>query len=190
MAIPTAPLQDELLLYPQLNPQNFRLTEAGKIKHYLEGEVDRNLTLYKKYKRLQKVLTSIRYFFIVVSVLFNVAGIGSLSKIIQYDLAIYFEAVTLGMDLLTMCLLLVESKIMKKIEKHDEVHTLAASSLSTIMDDFSKALNDEHMSGEEYRSLLSELGKYMEFKKSIRTKHFHESDSEDLKKQFRDTILK
>jgi hypothetical protein len=181
----TAPHEE---LYPQLNPQNFRFTEAANIKEFLEREVDRNLTIYKKYKRLQSVLVSIRYFFLIVSVLFNVAGIGSLSKIFQHDLAIYFEAASLGMDLLTMILFFIESKIMKKIEKHDEVHTLAASSLSTIMDNFSKALNDEHISEQELRSFLREQGKYIELRKSIRTKHFHESDSQDLKKQFRDQI--
>jgi hypothetical protein len=184
----TAPFHEEL--YPQLNPQNFRYAEAANIKEFLEREVDRNLNIYKKYKRLQGVLASVRYFLLIVSVLFNAAGIGSLSKIFQYDLAIYFEAVSLGTDLLTMILFLIESKIMKKIEKHDEVHTLAASSLSTIMDNFSKALNDENMSEQELRSLLSEQGKYIELRKSIRTKHFHESDSQDLKKQFRDKIPK
>jgi hypothetical protein len=187
----TAPPQGELLpLYPQLSPQNFRFVEIASIKQFLEKEVDSNLALYKKYKKLLTTVVAFRYFFLFVSVIFNAAGIGALSKIFQQDLAIYFEYASLVTDLLTMILFFIESKIMKKIEKHDEVHTLSASFLSILMDHFSKALDDGNISQQELTMILSEQAKYLELRKAIRKQDFHQSDSQDLIKRFRDRIHK
>ena len=187
----TAPSQDELQpLYPQLSPQNFRFVEVANVKQFLVKEVDSNLALYKKYKKLLTTVVTFRYFFLIVSVIFNAAGISALSKIFQHDLAIYFESASLGTDLLTMILFFIESKIMKKIEKHDEIHTLAASFLSILMDHFSKALDDGHISQQELTLILSEQAKYLELRKAIRKKDFHQSDSQDLIKRFRERIHK
>jgi uncharacterized protein (UPF0262 family) len=184
----SAPLEESIYPHLPLNPQNFRFSEAVNAKQFFEDEVNKNLALYKKYKRVLGVLISIRYFFLIVTVLFDAVGIGSLSKVLQYDLAIYFEVVSFGAGIITILLSVIESKIMKKIEKHDEIHTLSASSLSTIMDNFSRALNDGQISEQEFRMISSERNRYLELRKSIRTKHFHESDSQDLKKQFHDKI--
>jgi hypothetical protein len=187
----TAPLQDELLpLYPQLSPQNFRFVEVVNIKQFLQKEVDSNLALYKKYKKLLTTVVSIRYFFLFVSIIFNAVGIGALSKIFQHDLAIYFESASLGTDLLTMILFFIESKVMKKIEKHDEIHTLGASFLSILMDHFSKALDNGLISQEELAMILNEQTNYLELRKAIRKKDFHQSDSQDLIKRFRERIHK
>lgn len=187
----SAPLQNEVLpLYPQLTPQNFRCVEIADIKKFLQENVDSSLSLYKRYKKLLTAIVSIRYFFLLASVIFNVAGIGALSKIIQHDLAIYFESVSLGTDLLTMILLFIESRIIKKIEKHDEIHTLSASFLSILMDYFSKALDDGLISQEELTLILSEKDRYLELREAIRRKDFHQSDSQDLIQQFRERIQK
>ena len=75
----TAPPQSELLpIYPQLSPQNFRFDLIATDKKYLEKEVDSNLALYKKYKKLSTAVVAVRYFFIFLSDMFNAAGIAAL----------------------------------------------------------------------------------------------------------------
>lgn len=191
----TAPPQDiALTLYPQLEPQfgsqAYRFREASKIKEFFEREIDSHLALYKKYKKLLTTVVSIRYFFLFASVMLNAAGIGALSKILQYDFALYFESASLGSDLLTMILFFIESRVMKKIEKHDEIHTLGASFLSTLLGYFSKALDDGDISQQEIKEILSEQAKYLELRKAVRKHDFHQSDSQDLIKKFREKISK
>lgn len=191
----TAPPLEEL--YPKLSPQlnlekaqqhqqDFRYPEAINAKNFIERDVDGSLSIYKRYKRIRRVLALIRNFLHFVALLFGVAGIASLRKILQYDLAMYSASVCVGMELLQMILSHIEGKIIKSIEEHDEVHTAAAGSLSRVMDIISKALNDGHISEQELNSILREKDKYLEMRKSIRTKHFHYSDAQDLKKQFHD----
>ena len=105
-------------------------------------------------------------------------------------MAIYFGSASFGINQLTKILSFIESKIIEKIIIHDKIHTLAASFLSRNIDHYSKALDDGNISQQELTMILSEHAKYLELRKAIREKDFHQSDSQDLIKQFRDRIHK
>ena len=55
-----------------------------------------------------------------------------------------------------------------KARKHDQIRVLAESKLNTIADRISTALNDDKISEEEFRLILSEVDKYDQMKAEIR----------------------
>ena len=67
--------------------------------------------------------------------------------------------------------------------------------MNSIKDRISKALNDDKISDEEFHNIISELDKYNEMKRDIRTKNRKDiqksiPNEADLKKQIRLEIMK
>ena len=61
-------------------------------------------------------------------------------------------------------------KLSLKIEKHEQIAMLAASSVNTISSLISKALSDDRISGEEYSLILSEFETFTRMKEDFRDK--------------------
>ena len=57
-----------------------------------------------------------------------------------------------------------------KAKKHDKIKTLAESKLDTISGIVSKAIEDSHISHQEYQLILNEIKHYRTMKEEIRTK--------------------
>ena len=57
-----------------------------------------------------------------------------------------------------------------KAKKHDKIKTLAESKLDSISNLVSKAIEDTHISHEEYQFILKEIEHYRVIKEQIRTK--------------------
>jgi hypothetical protein len=76
----------------------------------------------------------------------------------------------------------IESRLSKKLEKHDESHTLAVSSLMTITELLSSALDDESITESEFKMILNERRKYLDMRSAVKSKHFHQSDAQEVKK--------
>lgn len=178
----TAPVE-----YPslkQISPPSydFRNNEVLSIKSFIENEVNKHLRLYKKLKRAVAVLQWIRYVFINLTVAFNAATLGSLLAFIPAAYALYFEISSLLFGVCMNLLSLLESRLGKKLEKHDENHTLAVSALMTITELLSTALDDGSITESEFKVILNERRKYLEMRRAVRSKHFHEADAQEIKK--------
>jgi hypothetical protein len=152
------------------------------IKKYIETEVNKHLQVYKKLKRTLAVLQWIRYVFINLLVAFNAATLGSLLALLPAAYALYFEVSSLLVGVFMNVLSVVESRLGKKVEKHDESHTLAVGSLMTIAELLSNALDDGSITESEFRMILNERRKYLEMRSAVRSKHFHEADAQEIKK--------
>ena len=75
---------------------------------------------------------------------------------------------------------LVSRRLQAKARKHDLIRGLAESKLNTITDRISVALNDDKITEEEFRPILSEVDKYNQMKTEIRGRP-KQSLSEDEK---------
>ena len=64
-----------------------------------------------------------------------------------------------------------------KAKKHDKIKTLAESKLDSISDLVSRAIEDAHVSHEEYHFILKEIEHYRAMKEQIRTKSKHITDA-------------
>ena len=74
-----------------------------------------------------------------------------------------------------------------KTKKHDKIKTLAESKLDSISNLVSKAIEDTHISHEEYQFILKEIEHYRTIKKQICTKSKHITDTITAKQ--REAIL-
>jgi len=64
-----------------------------------------------------------------------------------------------------------------KQKKHDKIKTLAESKLDSISGLVSKAVEDAHISHQEYQFTLTEVEHHLTMKEKIRTKSKHVSDT-------------
>ena len=75
-----------------------------------------------------------------------------------------------------------------KAKKHDKIKTLAESKLDSISSLVSKAIEDAHVSHEEYQLILKEVEHYRAMKEQIRTKSKKTTDA--ITAEQREEILK
>ncbi|MEM7565553.1 MAG: hypothetical protein AAF353_21375, partial [Pseudomonadota bacterium] len=64
-----------------------------------------------------------------------------------------------------------------KTKKNDKIKTLAESKLDTISSIVSKAVEDSHISHQEYQLILKEVEHYRKMKEEIRTKSKKTTDA-------------
>ena len=75
-----------------------------------------------------------------------------------------------------------------KAKKQDKIKTLAESKLDTISGIVSKAIEDSHISHQEYQLILKEVEHYRKMKEQIRTKSKKTTDA--ITAEQREEILK
>ena len=59
---------------------------------------------------------------------------------------------------------LIGRKLQAKEKKHDQIRVLAESKINSVADRISFALNDDEISEEEFRLIMSEVDKYNQMK--------------------------
>src|ERR1043165_8254498 len=80
------------------------------------------------------------------------------------------QGVAVGAGVFSVIGPVINRKFTLKAEKHEKIKTLAEAKLNTISDYISNALEDDHISDEEYSLILNELVKFNEMKEEIRSK--------------------
>ena len=136
--------------------------------------------MYKKYRRGANVLDGIDTALSVTSVGLAASGVGLLSTIIAAPVALGLQAGAIVCGLLGAGGKLVSRRLQAKARKH-LIRGLAESKLNTIADRISVALNDDKITKEELRLILSEVDKYNQMKVETRGRQ-KQSLSEDEKK--------
>ena len=86
----------------------------------------------------------------------------------------------------------IAKKVSHKVNKHEQTVGICQSKVNSIKDRISKALNDNKISDEEFNIIISELDKYNEMKRDIRTSTIQKNipNEADLKKQIRLEMMK
>ena len=168
-------------LYPPLESgETHRLQHVAEVRFRLEKERDFRASMYKKYRRGANVVDRIDTALSVTSVGLAASGFGLLSTIIAAPVALGLQAGAIVRGLLGAGGKLVGQRLQAKARKHDLIRGLAESKLNTIADRISVALNDDKITEEEVRLILSETDKYNQMKAEIRGRQ-KQSLSEDEK---------
>jgi hypothetical protein len=175
----TAPVE-----YPSLPPpvHSFRQAEVISIKAFLESEVDKHLLLYKRSKSILNTLKWVRYILINIMVGLNAATLASLLLTLLSSYSLYFEILSIAFGVVINVLSVVETRLERQVEKHDEQHTLAISSLLSVTELLSTALDDNSITDSEFKMVVNERRKYIDMRNAVRHKHFHEADAQEIKK--------
>ena len=169
------------LYAPLESGESHRLQHVAEVRYRLEKERDFRASMYKKYRRGANVVDGIDTAFSVTSVGLAASGVGLLSAIIAPPVALVLQAGAIVCGLLGAGGKLVGRRLQAKARKHDLIRDLAESKLNTIADRISVALNDNKITDEEFRLILSEVDKYNQMKTEIRGRQ-KQSWSEDEKK--------
>ena len=159
--LPTAPSDEG---------HSYRLQKISEIQKEIENEKKKRIHLSKKYHRAFRIISFIDTTLQAGGVALGVVGIGVLSTIAAAPVAIVCESVAIGAGFLSIVGGQVNKKLALKAEKHEKVKVLAESKLNTINSHISKALVDSVVSDSEYELILSELQKFKNLMKEIRTK--------------------
>ena len=162
---------------PDDDSQVFRLKKVDELEKFLRSEVDLRDKLTKRFKRRATATT-----FSDGSVIAAITILGGTSIVLASTgfgvalvpiLASPGLLLGLGSGILHKTRQIFDSKA----KKHDKIKTLAESKLDSISGLVSKAIEDSHISHEEYQLILNEIKHYRTMKEEIRTKSKKTTDA-------------
>jgi cAMP phosphodiesterase len=149
--------------------QSFRLQKICDTQAVLDNEITHHRQVRKKYKRAFAVTHAVSVASGIAAGALSSAGVGvSLSGI----------GVLIGGPLAGVAGLVgvvgagvVSRGLTSKVAKHEDTMVLAESKKNSISELVSKALQDGHISDEEFRLILQEQERYYALKAAIRARH-------------------
>ena len=120
--------------------------------------------MYKMYRRGVNFADRLNTALSVTSVGLAATGVGPLSTIIAAPVGMGIGAGTIVCGLLGAVGKLAGRRLQATARKHDLIRGLAEPKLNTIADRISVALNDDKITEEEFRLILSEVDKFNQMK--------------------------
>ena len=157
---PTAPPDDE----------SYRLKKIDELEKFLRSEVESRDKLTKRFKRRATASTISDTSVIAAITALEVASIVTLTTGIGMPISVVLASTGLFLGLGSGIIHKTQKIFESKAKKHDKIKTLAESKLDTISGIVSKAVEDSHISNQEYQVILKEVEHYRTMKEEIRTK--------------------
>ena len=151
-----------------LNNQHFRLNKFNEIKGYFVAEIKERELMSK---RLSKYIASFDYFdksLIVLSVTSGNISIVSFATVIGTLVGIASAGFSLSFSLSTGLVKQLLETTRNKKNKHNKIVMLARSKLNSIENKISEALINNHISHEDFMTIINEERNSRELKESIR----------------------
>ncbi|KAG1669180.1 hypothetical protein GQR58_017613 [Nymphon striatum] len=162
-----------------MDGNSYRLSEIGEILKQLEQERDYRYGLSRKYRRGIKLINIADAALVAVTMGLGVVGVSLLSTIVGVPIVLVVEGIALGTGLLNIASKYANTKLTRKVEKHENIKILAETKLSDISIYMSKALDDNIISDSEYNVIADEFVKFREMitdpeKKDLKVQEFLE----------------
>ena len=175
---PTAPPDDE----------SYRLKKIDELEKFLRSEVESRDKLTKQFKRRATASTFSDGSVIAAITALEIASIVTLTTGVGMPLSVVLASTGLFLGLGSGIIHKTQKIFDSKAKKHDKIKTLAESKLDTISGIVSKAVEDSHISHQEYQLILKEVEHYRTMKEEIRTKSKKTTDA--ITAEQREEILK
>ena len=175
---PTAPPDDE----------SYRLKKIDELEKFLRSEVESRDKLTKRFKRRATATTFSDGSVIAAITALEIASIVTLTTGVGMPLSVVLASTGLFLGLGSGIIHKTQKIFDSKAKKHDKIKTLAESKLDTISGIVSKAVEDSHISHQEYQLILKEVEHYRTMKEEIRTKSKKTTDA--ITAEQREEILK
>lgn len=181
------PLYPDLSQLPQAveddEGKTFRLRRISDIREFLEKELETRGRYRRRYKSVYNTAMYVNAGAGLTSVASSVAaGTTALTGVgIIASVPLGFIAVATGV--LSVISTGISKILLKKVEKHQQIKLTAAAKLSSINGLVSKALQDGHVSNEEYQLILQEIENYRLHKSQIINKTIGDVREITLKKE-------
>ena len=150
-----------------LNNQQFRLNKISEIEDYFIADIKERELMSKK---LSKYISFFDYFdksLIALSVTSGGVSIASFATVIGATIRITSASLSLAFSLCTGLVKKLLKATRNKKKKHNKVAMLARSKLNSIESKISEALINNHISQEDFITIINEERDYRELKESI-----------------------
>ena len=163
-------------LYPQIpasappDDESYRLKKIDELEKFLRSEVESRDKLTKRFKRRATASTISDTSVIAAITALEVASIVTLTTGFGMPISVVLASTGLLLGLGSGIIHKTQKIFDSKAKKHDKIKTLAESKLDTISGLVSKAIEDSHISHQEYQLILKEIEHYRTMKEEIRTK--------------------
>ena len=156
--VPSAPEQE-----PD-ESQTYRLKKIGELENLLCSEINRRDELAKRFKRRATATTISDTSIITAITVLEVASVATLLTGVGLPLSIALASTGLFLGIGSAVVHKTQMIFKSKAKKHDKIKTLAESKLDSISGLVSKAIEDAHISHEEYQFILKEVEHYRKMK--------------------------
>lgn len=173
-------------LYPEISPtappeqeqsQTYRLKKIEEAEAFLRSEVERRDKLAKQFKRRAMATTISDTSLITAITALEVASVATLTTGVGLPISIALASTGLILGIGSAVVHKTQKIFESKAKKHDKIKTLAESKLDSISNLVSKAIEDAHISHEEYQFILKEIEHYRVMKEQIRSKSKRVTDT-------------
>jgi len=163
-----------------VNPDDFRLGQISEVKKFFEEEIEFRRKIFSKYKKAFNAITAVSHTLNAASLASGAVSVTSLAGVVTAPIGIALGGVTIASAIISSGLSWEKKRILKKLDKHEKICTLAISKLNTINDLVSKAMSDSQISSDEFTLILKEKEKYIALKNAARKKHREASSDVDI----------
>ena len=170
-------------IYPKIpatappDDESYRLKKIDELEKFLRSEVESRDKLTKRFKRRATAATFSDGSVIAVITALEIASIVTLTTGVGMPLSVVLASTGLLLGLGSAAIHKTQKIFDSKAKKHDKIKTLAESKLDTISGIVSKAVEDSHISHQEYQLILKEVEHYRKMKEEIRTKSKKTTDA-------------
>jgi len=150
--------------------QNYRLKKIEEAETFLRREIELRDKLAKKFKR-RATATMISDTSVITAITaLEISSIATLTTGIGLPISIVLASTGLLLGIGSAIVHKTQKIFESKAKKHEKIKILAESKLDSISNLVSKAIENAHISHEEYQFILKEIEHYRTIKKQIRTK--------------------
>ena len=163
-------------IYPEVRSappdesQSYRLKKIDEIEKFLRAEVDYRDNLTKRCKRRATTATISDTSVVTAITALEVASVVTLTTGVGIPVSIALASAGIILGFSSVIVHKVQKVFDSKAKKHDKIKTLAEAKLDSISGLVSKAVEDAHISHDEYQFILKEVEHYRTLKEQIRTK--------------------
>ena len=150
--------------------QNYRLKKIEEAETFLRREIELRDKLAKKFKR-RATATMISDTSVITAITaLEISSIATLTTGIGLPISIVLASTGLLLGIGSAIVHKTQKIFESKAKKHEKIKILAESKLDSISNLVSKAIENAHISHEEYQFILKEIEHYRTIKEQIRTK--------------------
>ena len=126
------------------------MKEIEKVRYYFIEEIKQNELIFKRHKKVCKILNYTGHLLILASKVTGCVSISALASLVGIPVGIASSEMTAKSSVITAGIRKYKSVIKKKNKKHDKIVLLAKTELNTIEVIISKALIDSNISHGEF----------------------------------------
>ena len=120
--------------------------------------------MYKNFKRYSTSVSIVEHALITATVIAGSGGLAALCNGIGIPVSITLGSISITLSVAIVVTRKINKMYDAKIRKHDKIGVVAQTKLGSIHDTVSKAINDGHVSAEEFQRVVYEKQRYLHIK--------------------------